>query len=186
MATCKLTKKTLSHILLHAFFLQDTLRLLFHDYNIFECAKFRGSCAIVGLLGLVPSCNRAFVGILWVQFFFSWVFRGFKIFSCGYFVGLKVFLVSISWVWNFFSRVFRGSKIFLVGPKFFLVSIFVGPKFSRGYFVGPKFFSSEYFVGPIFFLVVDFVIQRFSVAGCISKSDKNRNTKIHLKPRFLF
>ena len=141
---------------------------------------YRGS---PGFSAIVQSCLRGyFVGPIFFLLGISWV----QNFSRGYFVGLKVFLVGISWVWNFFSRVFRGSKIFLVGPKFFLVSIFVGPKFSRGYFVGPKFFSSEYFVGPIFFLVVDFVIQRFSVAGCISKSDKNKNTKIHLKPRFLF
>ena len=76
-----------------------------------DCAKFRGSRAIVVLMGLMPSCYRAFV--------------------------------CISWVWNLFLWVFRGSKIF-----------------SRGYFVGLKFF-----------LVIDFVIQRFSVAGCISESD---------------
>ena len=29
----------------------------------FECAKFRGSRAIVGLVGLVPSCHRAFVSL---------------------------------------------------------------------------------------------------------------------------
>ena len=82
--------------------------------------------------------------------------------SClgGYFVcpkffswvfrGFKFFLVGISWVQKFFSWVFRGSDFF------FLVSI-----------------SWVQF----FFVVVDFVIQRFSVAGCISKSDKDRNTK---------
>ena len=88
-----------------------------------ECAKFRGSRSIVGLVGLVPSCHCAFLGISWVQNFFPWVFRGSKIFSRryfvgpkffsrGYFVGLKFFLLDVSWVQNF-----------LVGPKFFLVSI---------------------------------------------------------------
>ena len=40
----------------------------------FECVKFPGSRAIVGL---VPLCHRAFKGILWVQDFFSWLFPGF-------------------------------------------------------------------------------------------------------------
>ena len=74
------------------------------------------------LVGLVSSCYRAFVGISWVQIFFSWVFRGSKIFSRGYFLDPKFFLVGISWVQNFFSWAFCGSNIF-----------------SRGYFVGPKF-----------------------------------------------
>ena len=87
-----------------------------------ECAKFRGSRAIMSLVGLVPSCHRFFVGISWVQNFFSWVFHGFNI-----------FLVGISWVSNFFSWVFRGSKIFLVGTSNF-------QNVSRGYFLGPKFF----------------------------------------------
>ena len=76
-----------------------------HGYtlNLFnECAKFRGSRAI---LGLVPSC-----------------LRGSENFSCGYFVGLKYFLVGISWVQYFFSWVLRGSK-----------------NFSRRYFVGQRF-----------------------------------------------
>ena len=37
--------------------------------------------------------NFSFVGISWVQNIFSWVFRGFKSFSCGYFVDPKFFLV---------------------------------------------------------------------------------------------
>ena len=63
-----------------------------------ECGKFRGSRAIVGLVGLVPSCYRAFVGNSWVQNFFSWVFRGSKSFSRRYLVDLKFFLVGISWI----------------------------------------------------------------------------------------
>ena len=87
-----------------------------------KCAKFCGPRAIVGLVGLVLSCDHAFVGISWAQFFFV-VFCEYKIFSRGYFVGLilfswvfvgpKCFLVGISWVQNIFSWVF-------VGPKFFL------------------------------------------------------------------
>ena len=64
-----------------------------------ECAKFCGFHAIVGLLGLVPSC------------------------ICG----CKMFLVGTSWAQNFFSRVFQGFKYFLVGilwvPRFLLVGI---------------------------------------------------------------
>ena len=60
-----------------------------------ECAKFRGSRVVVGLVGLVPSC---LLGISWVQNIFLWVFRGSQIFSRGYFVGLKFFLVGILWV----------------------------------------------------------------------------------------
>ena len=56
----------------------------------------------------------------------AWIFRGFKIFFRGYFVGLKSFLVLISWVQNFRVNI-RGSEIFsrgyFVGQNFFLVSI---------------------------------------------------------------
>ena len=90
-----------------------------------ECAKFRGSRAIVGLVGLVPPCHRAFVGpkiffvgISWVSIFFSWVFRGSKSFSRGYFMGPKLFLVGISWVQNFFSWVFRESRMLRFSVNF--------------------------------------------------------------------
>ena len=80
-----------------------------------ECAKFRGSRPIKSLVHLVLSCHCTFVdakyflvgislaqtffvGISWVQNFFSWVFRGFKISSGGYFVSLKFFLMGILWV----------------------------------------------------------------------------------------
>ena len=149
--------------------------------------------SVLNFVGHVPlwvswvQCHRAIVPS-WVQNF-SWVFRESKIFSRWHFVSPKLFLVGISWVQSFSRGYFVGSKFFsrvFVGPKSFLMSTVVDPKFSRGYFVSPKFFSREYFVCPIFFPVVDFVIQRFSVAGCISESDRNRNTKIHLKPRILF
>ena len=81
-----------------------------------DCAKFRGSSAIVGLMGLKLSYHCAFVGpksvlvgIPRVRNFFSWVFCGLKAFSRGYFVGPKFFscgyflgptfcLVDILWV----------------------------------------------------------------------------------------
>ena len=79
-------------------------------FNRNECAKFHGSCATVGLVGLLPRCYCAFVGpkcflvgISWVQNFFSWVFSGSNIFSCGYFVGPKFFHVYVSWVQNFMT-----------------------------------------------------------------------------------
>ena len=75
----------------------------------------------VGLVGVVPSCHCAFVGISWI--FFSWVFRG--------------------------------SKIFLVVH-------------------GPKFFFSWVFRGSQFFCEANIVIQRFSVVGCMRKSDRKQ------------
>ena len=142
-----------------------------------RAARYRRSC---GFSTIVRSCiRRYFVGPI-----FFVVFCEYKIFSRGYFVGLKLFswvfvgpkyfLVGISWVQNIFSWVF-------VGPKFFLADTFWTQNFSREYFVGPIFF----FVlrGSNFFVVVDFVIERFSVAGCMSKSDlwqKYTNTSTFL------
>ena len=112
------------------------------------------------------------------------------------FVSPKYFSVGIFWVWHFFSRVFRGSKIILAGirgSKILFCGYFVGQKSSSWLFVGPEIFLvgtlwiqnflRGYLVGPISFL---FKIQRFSIAGCMSKSDKNGNTKILVKPRILF
>ena len=85
-------------------------RRVLYDLNKNEYATFRGSCAIVSLVGLVPSCHR-------------W-----------YFVGSNFFLVGISWVQNIFWWVFLGSQFFyrgyFVGPKFFLLGILLGLKFS--------------------------------------------------------
>ena len=81
----------------------------------YECVKFHGSRTVVGFVGLVLLCHLAFVVISWVQKFFSWISRGSKIFSRGYFMGPKSFPVGISWVQNFFWWIFRGFKIFLVG-----------------------------------------------------------------------
>ena len=67
------------------------------------------------------------IWMLWIQchrtIVPSWVFREFKIFSRGYFMGPKFFLVGIFWVQIFFLWVFRGFK-----------------NFSRGYFLGSKIF----------------------------------------------
>ena len=52
-----------------------------------QCAKFCGSCAIEGLVGLVPWCRLAFVG---PKFFLA-------IISC-----VRSFFVYISWI-QFFS-----------------------------------------------------------------------------------
>ena len=60
-----------------------------------------------------------------------------------YFVDPKYFLVGISWVQCFLSWVFRRFKIF----------------------------SRECFVGQMFLLVTNFMIQRFSIFGCMKRSD---------------
>ena len=59
-------------------------------------------------MGLVP-CGPCAI----VPYFFSWVFRGSKVFSPGCFVGLnfflvdlKFFFVGISWFQIFFSSMF--------------------------------------------------------------------------------
>ena len=80
--------------------------------------------SVLNSVGLVPSwvswasCHRATVPS-WVFNFLSWIFCGSKVFSRGYFLGLKLFFVSISWVQTF----------------------------SRGYFCGSKFFSRVCYVG---------------------------------------
>ena len=51
----------------------------------------------------------------------------------------------------------------IVGPKFFHVGISWVQIFSRGYFVD-----------PVVFLMANFVIQRFPVAGCMRKSDRKQ------------
>ena len=82
----------------------------------------------------VSSCHHAFadiswirifcVGILWVQIFLLWIFRG----------SVIIILVSILWIQNFFTWVFRQSKPFFV-------------------FCGSKGFPRRYFVGQISYLV---------------------------------
>ena len=51
------------------------------------------------------------VDILWIQDFFSSVFRRSEILSLWYLVGPIFFLVGILWVQDFFSLVFGGSGI---------------------------------------------------------------------------
>ena len=73
--------------------------------------------SVLNYVGLVPLFHRTVVSLC---------LRGSKIFSRGYFVGPKFFLLDVSWVQDFFSWVIRVSKIF-----------------SRRYFVGPNFFLRD-------------------------------------------
>ena len=109
-------------------------------FHIYECAKFSGLRAIVGIVGLVTSYHRAFMGSSWVINFFPSVFCGSSIFSHGYFVG---------------PDLFRG---YFVGLKFFLVGILWVPNFSSWVFHGSQIFSRRYFAGSKFSLVGNFVI----------------------------
>ena len=78
------------------------------------------------------------MGILWVRIFFFQVFHRSEIFSRGYFVGPKIFLVGILWVQSFFPLVFYESKkIFsrvFGASKYFLVDILL---------VGGEYISEE-------------------------------------------
>ena len=88
-------KKRLWHRCFHVDFaklsITPILKSIFKRLFLNECAKFRGSRAIVGPVGLVTSYHRryTFVGISWVQNISSWVFCGSKIFCRG----SKIFLV---------------------------------------------------------------------------------------------
>ena len=138
------------------------IRLIFNIfYCAWECAKFRRSRAVVGLVGLGQSCQR------------------------GYFVGPKFFLVGISWVQNFFSGiswVWNFSLEYFMGPKF-SCGCFVGSKFSRGYswvriffwwvFRGSEFFSREYFVAPFFFLWLISWFKDFKLLAAWGRATKN-------------
>ena len=75
-------------------------------------------------------------------------------FSGEYYVGPKFFLVGISWFQNFLSWLFHGSKVFF----------------------------SWLFCGSNSFFWANFVIQRFSVFGCMRKSD----IKYKVRSRYLF
>ena len=105
-----------------------------NSFGIYECAEFRGSPVIVGLVDLVPS---SIVSL--------WVFCGTKIFSHGYFVDEIFFVVEISWVQN----IYRG---YLVGPKLSLVVISWFKSFFSWVLCGFKTFSRGYFIGPNFSL----------------------------------
>ena len=108
-------KKLIEHPCLWKYF---GLEEIFTNRDIFT--KFRDSHAIGSLIGLLPSCQCAFVGpkfflvgFSWVQVFsheffvgskfFSWVFHQSKIFLHGHFVGPKLFLLGISWIQSFSS-----------------------------------------------------------------------------------
>lgn len=91
-----------------------------------ECANFLASRAIADLVGLVSSCLCAFgdpkcflMGISRIRNFISKVFRGFKLFSRGFFARFKISFLG-----------------YFVDPRFFLVLISWAKFFSRGYFVG--------------------------------------------------
>ena len=84
------------------------------------------------------------------------------------FVSPKYFLVGILWVQIFLSLVLRGSK------KMFFVGFSSVQTFFLWIFRRSKIFFSWVFRGPIFFLVANFVIQGFSVVGCMKKSDRKQ------------
>ena len=138
------------------------------DFNIhmksIECAKFRGSRAIVVLMGLMPSCHRAFVGISWVWNFFSWIFRGSKIFSRGFFVGLKFFLVGTSSVQNF-PRGYLWVQNFFVG--------ILGPNFFWWVFPG-----SNYFFWWLISWFKDF--QLLAALARVTKTEMKKCTSTHV------
>ena len=123
-------------------------------FPIYECAKFSGSRAIVGLVGLVPSYQRSFMGSSRVINFFPWVFRGSQIFSQGHFVGP-----------DFFSSVFCGAQIFscqyFVGPQFLLVGISWAPIFFSWVFRGFKIFSRRQFRNFLVFAAWEKAAQRY-------------------------
>ena len=84
---------------------------LYYIKTEFVCAIFRGSRAIVGLMGILGSefffCEylvrpKFLHGYSWLRQFFSCVLWG-----------CNIFLVGISWVQNFVLWVFRGSNFFL-------------------------------------------------------------------------
>ena len=91
------------------YFFLTFISLLF----LLRCSKFRGSCIIAGLVGLVPPYHCAFVclKIFLVSILYVKKFHGSQIFSREDFVCPKFFLVVISLVQDFFTWIFRGSKI---------------------------------------------------------------------------
>ena len=122
------------------------------------------STSVLNFVGLAlsqDSCHCPFG----VQNIFSLVFRKCKIYSRGYFVGSKCFLVGNSWVQKTFSQVFRGFKIiscrYFVGPKYFLVDIMKVQNTSTWVFRVSKIFSQGYFMGQKFFLLGILWVQNF-------------------------
>ena len=116
----KILLVTLLVFIVEYIFLKQFVKLLIVKYT-YLLTQFRRLRAIVGFVGLVPSCYPVFMGISQVQNFFLCLFRG----------SIKIFLVGIQWVSNFFSQEFRN----------FFLWVFCGSKvFSCDYFVGPKYF----------------------------------------------
>ena len=118
--------------------LRDAILLVFANKQVrkndieFFIQNLESACLVLSkpnFVSPVPSwvswvqCHRAFASISWDRIFFSWLFRGAKIFPRGYFADPKFFLVGISWVQIFFSREFRESEPFscgcFAGPKVF-------------------------------------------------------------------
>ena len=85
---------------------ENLLNMLF-DIILSDLLLYILFTSVLSFVGLVPSCLRGskifFVGISRVQNIFLWVFRGSKIFSRGYVMDQKCFLVGISWVQNFMT-----------------------------------------------------------------------------------
>ena len=108
--------------------------------------------------------HLAFMGS-WIQNVFSWVFRGFGIFSHGYFIGPKFFLIGISWVQNFSVRYSEGPKCFLLGISWvenIFSWLFCASEFILLWVICRfKSFSLGYFVGSIFFPVAISWIKNF-------------------------
>ena len=98
LAVAQLMRMVIAKICCYA---EPTIKLLV----LLECAKFLGLRTIVGLVCLVPSCQRTCLR--------------------GYFVGPKCFLQGTLYVQNFFSLVFRGSNFFFS----WIISQFKDPVF---------------------------------------------------------
>ena len=105
--------------------------------------------SVLNFAGRVPSLVYSHRAIL------PWsVFRGSKMFPCGYFVSHKFVLVGTSWI-SFFSR--RN----FVGPKYIFAGLSWVPIFSPWVVCGWKGFPRGYFVDPRFFLVGNSWVQVF-------------------------
>ena len=69
---------------------------IFCLYDFWECARFLGLRAILGLVGLVQSCHRTFLGVSWIQKIFLVVFSWAHNFSRGNFMSESF----LSWVFH--------------------------------------------------------------------------------------
>ena len=92
-------------------------------YEITFGSFFKNVLHLVGFVGFVTSCHRAFLSSKFSRgYFVSSIFFSCEYFECfsWMFQGSKIFLVGISWVQFFFAWIFWGFKLF-----------------SLGYYVGP-------------------------------------------------